>query len=87
MQKPSWCFVVSTAYFMPAALAWRAHSRASNRSGSKYLKYLSYFASGIFSRFLIHSWRAGMEYRPQWMNMPKRSWVNHTVSPGDLRVT
>ena len=23
-----------------------------------------------------------MADRPQWMNMPNRSWRNHTVSPG-----
>ena len=33
MAKPSWCLAVMTMYFMPASLASRTHSSASNFTG------------------------------------------------------
>ena len=35
IEKPSWCFVVKTRYFMPAAFATRTHSSASKPVGLK----------------------------------------------------
>ena len=54
-QKPSWCLVVMTTYFMPAALAMRAHLRASNFTGLNCFWSGSYSAGGILAPNRIHS--------------------------------
>ena len=55
MQKPSWCLDVMTTYFIPAALATRAHSLASNFVGLNCLASCSYSAIGILWWSMIHS--------------------------------
>ena len=78
-QKPSWCLAVSTAYFMPACFARRAHARASKSTGLNSSKNGLYCSSGISSTERTHSPRAGIAYSPQWMNMPNRSRRNHCI--------
>jgi hypothetical protein len=54
-QKPSWCLLVITRYFIPAAAAVFAHSSASNFTGSKRGWSFSYSSTGIFALSRIHS--------------------------------
>src|SRR5262245_30307985 len=54
-QKPSWCLLVITMYFMPAALARRTQASASNFTGLNWVLYFSYSASGILASWRIHS--------------------------------
>src|SRR6266700_2658562 len=42
-------------YFMPASLAMRTHSSASNRVGLKRCTYSSYSGIGMCARLMIHS--------------------------------
>src|SRR5215469_635175 len=74
-------------YFMPASLAMRTHSSGSYFVGLNRLANCAYCARDIPVWSMNHSERsrrpchspAGTEYRPQWMNMPKRASVHHLM--------
>ena len=76
-------------YFCPASLAMRPIARHRISTGLNCFASCSYSATGIFARFMIHSPMpgiclpfhspAGIAYRPQWMNIPKRASRNHFI--------
>jgi len=66
-------------YFIPVSAAVRAHTSASNRSGLNSSASLAYSRAGIRSPAITCVPRPKREYNPQWMNMPSRASLNHSM--------
>ena len=83
MQKPSWCLVVSTTYFMPASLAVVHPGVGVEIRRIEPLVELSY----TVDRHLRPAGPADLRAReadtgPQWMNMPNRASPHHRIRSG-----
>ena len=89
MQKPSWCLVVMQRYLIPALAIDFTHASASKSGASNVPTRGAYWDVGMASTSCTHSAARGVclsrhsppscEYRPQWMNMPKRASRNHLM--------
>src|SRR6266545_2129534 len=88
--NPSWCLLVITMYFCPAAFAVDTTALASKLDGLKVLAFASYSGHGMLQFRLIHSASRQVApfavysprnalYSPKWMNMPNRLSRHHWV--------
>ena len=55
MAKPSWCLVVMTKYFIPAAFAALAHTVGLNFFGLKVLERPQYISRNLVMSAWVHS--------------------------------
>src|ERR1700751_555694 len=83
MQNPSWCFVVNTIYFCPAARAKSMNASGSNLVGLKCCGSARYSASlmppGVGRIIGQDASTLASEYGPQWINMPNFASRYHAV--------